>query len=198
MKARQCIWVCAKGTWTRLYGCKWAWWLCHADEPQQEQLFNAVIAWGILLCSCVRYGHALGCVVDFCSFYFIRRCQRCWRTRRVEGFSAVSPAVADQSNTDAEGTAAFRTLVNFLVRWQEDYLKLAQLAFPLSELLLFCSAQRGQCLCWFCSAEGLWEKRNICKIWNAFIVIKFTIIRFYLGVETLGINWAYDSSRPYK
>ena len=33
---------------------------------------------------------------------------------------------------------------------------------------------------------------------NAFIVIKFTIIRFSFGVETSRINWAYDSSRPYK
>ena len=56
-------------------------------------------------------------------------------------------AVADQSNTDAEGAAAFRTLVNFLGRWPEDFLRLAQLAFPLSQLVLFCFAQRGQCFC---------------------------------------------------
>ena len=120
------------------------------------------------------------------SFYFIRLCRRWWRTRRVKGFSAVWPAVADQSNTHAEGAAAFRTLVNFLGRRQEDFLRLAQLAFPLSELELFYSAQRGQCLCWFCSAKGLWEKGNIHKIYNAFIVIKFTIIRSYFGNGNLG------------
>lgn len=101
-------------------------------------------------------------MVDFCSF--VRRCRRWQGTGRVEGFSAVWPAVVDQSNTDAEGTAAFRTLVNFLVRCQEDYFRLANLAFPLRELELFYSAQRGQCLCWFCSVEGLWEKGNIYKI----------------------------------
>ena len=37
--------------------------------------------------------------------------------------------------------------LNFLGRCQEDYFRLAHLAFPLSELELFYSAQRGQCLC---------------------------------------------------
>ena len=47
--------------------------------------------------------------------------------------------MADQSNTDAEGAAAFKTLVNFLGRCQEDYFRLVNLAFPLSELELFYS-----------------------------------------------------------
>ena len=72
--------------------------------------------------------------------------------------------MADQSNTDAEGAAAFRPPVNFLGRCQEDYFRLAHLAFPLSEVVLFCSAQREQCLCLFCSAKGLLEKGNIHKI----------------------------------
>ena len=142
----------------------------------------------------------LACISGLCgSFYLIRRCRRWWRTRRVEGFSAVWPAVADPSNKGTEGAAAFRTLVNFLVRWQEDYLRLAQLAFPLSELELFYSAQRGQCLCWFCSAKGLWEKRKCshdikCVYCNQ---IYHNKVLFWEWKPWASIG-AYDTSRPYK
>ena len=37
-----------------------------------------------------------------------------------EGFSAVCPAVADQSNMGAEGSTAFRVLVNFLGSYGKD------------------------------------------------------------------------------
>ena len=46
-------------------------------------------------------------------------------------------SVVDQSNADAEGSAAFFTLVNFLSKWQGVQFRLAQLAIP----LLICSAQ---------------------------------------------------------
>ena len=52
-----------------------------------------------------------------------------------KGFSAVCPAVADQSNTGAEGSTAFRALVNFLGSHGKDItLALKQLAF----FLRFC------------------------------------------------------------
>ena len=42
-------------------------------------------------------------------------------------------AVAGLSNTGADGSASFRTMVNyFLGRWQGDFFRLGQLAFPLS------------------------------------------------------------------
>lgn len=46
--------------------------------------------------------------------------------------SAVRLSVVDQSNADAEGSAAFFTLVNFLSKWQgvQYYLDLHNLQFP--------------------------------------------------------------------
>ena len=49
-----------------------------------------------------------------------------------EGLGGVFPAVADQSNTGAEGSVAFRTLVRFLSRCQGDRFGFAQLVLPLS------------------------------------------------------------------
>ena len=72
---------------------------------------------------------------------------RLWLIRPIRTRKALPHSVVDPSNTGTEGTAAFRTLVNFLGRWQEDYFRLAHLAFSLSEVVLFCSAQREQCLC---------------------------------------------------
>ena len=42
------------------------------------------------------------------------------------------PAVADPSDTDAEGFVVFWILVNFFGRCKRDYFKLSQLSFPLS------------------------------------------------------------------
>ena len=49
-----------------------------------------------------------------------------------EGLGAVFPAAADQSNTGAEGSVAFWTLVSFLSRCQGDHFEFAQLTLPLS------------------------------------------------------------------
>ena len=49
-----------------------------------------------------------------------------------KGLGAVFPAAADQSNTGAEGSVAFRTLVSFLSRCQEYRFGFAQLTLPQS------------------------------------------------------------------
>ena len=48
-----------------------------------------------------------------------------------EGLGAVFPAAANQSNTGAEGSVTFWTLVSFLNRCQGDHFEFAQLTLLL-------------------------------------------------------------------
>ena len=62
-----------------------------------------------------------------------------------EGLGAVFPAAADQSNTGAEGSVAFRT-GEFLEQVSRRSLWICA-AHASSEPLLSCFARKGECVC---------------------------------------------------